>query len=113
MGFQGASLTAGRGSTYLRIAHESGNEALNTTLESVQVVQADTNRWTSVFLNVVDVLPAEEITIRQKSKYKLIRQGERQASESAKVPRQKELTRRYLHKFVFTVLESVGVNEWV
>ena len=48
-----------------------------------------------------------------KSKYKLIRQGERQASESAKVPRQKKQTRRYLHKFVFTVLESVGVNEWV
>ena len=48
-----------------------------------------------------------------KSKYKLIRQGESQASESAKVPRQKKQTRRYLHKFVFTVLESVGVNEWV
>ena len=76
-------------------------------------MQADTNRWTSVFLNVVDVLPAEEITTRQKSKYKLIRQGSRQASESVKVPRQKNQTRRYLHKFVFTVLESVGVNEWV
>ena len=76
-------------------------------------MQTDTNLGICFFLQVVDVLPAEEITTRQKSKYKLIRQGSRQASESVKVPRQKNQTRRYLHKFVFTVLESVGVNEWV
>ena len=62
----GASQASGRGRTYLGITHESGNDALNTTLDRVKVVQADTNLWICIFLNVVDVLPAEEITTRQK-----------------------------------------------
>ena len=55
--------------TYLDIALKSCDETVNAALLHIEVVQADAHFHFLIFLNVVDIVPSEQIT-KQKQQSK-------------------------------------------